>query len=70
MKVKVYTTKATAKAAVKRQGLHNMTYEINSYRSPEDIGFTVKFYVMDFDDWQDIIGRGFEAEIDPRRAAL
>ena len=61
----LYTTKGSAKAAVKVNGLHLMTYEIIN----KDGYFYAHFMCADILDVQELHSRGFSAEVNVELAA-
>ena len=63
--MKNYKTVSGARAAVKRQGLHLMEYEITPLVGG---GFVPFFYVSNKEDYDEIWERGFQAEINTERA--
>lgn len=62
---KRYSTERGVKDAIKRQGLHLMNWELK----PIHNGVTARFFVHDDEDRREIISRGFDAIVDPERAA-
>ena len=65
----IYKTKATAKAALKRNGILGMTWEYENHCSARGTGIVIKIYVHDVEDANDVRARGFLAEINPEKAA-
>jgi hypothetical protein len=69
MPLKVYKNEATAKSAIKREGLHMMNYIIQPHCSSAGTGFAVRFYVHDMLDLEEVQSRGFAAIINVEKAA-
>lgn len=63
--MEIYKTKGSAKAAIKRQGLHLMNYEI---RRKHTDGCYPHFYCAIHEDVEEIRNRGFSAEFNPELA--
>lgn len=66
MNPKTYKTEKGAHAAVKRQALHLMSYDVEPIIGG---GFAPYFYVQTRADYDELWGRGFQAEINPDKAA-
>ncbi|GAB5503445.1 hypothetical protein [Pyruvatibacter sp.] len=62
--MKTYKSEAGVRAALKRQGMQNMAYEIEEVTG----GFTARVYVLDMDDWRTVRDRGFTPEINKEKA--
>ena len=69
MKVKIFKTESNAKAAIKRNALHLMNYEIERHCSSFGTGLVVRFYTHDNEDASYIRDLGYFATVDPSRAA-
>ncbi len=60
-KLRVFKTQQTARAAVRKQGLHLMDHTIVPHCSAAGTGFAVEFVVELPEDLVEITGRGFFA---------
>lgn len=67
--MKIFKTKATAKAALKRNGILGMAWEFENHCSSLGTGIVVNIYVHDMDDFHDVMGRGFVPILDTEKAA-
>lgn len=61
--LKTFSTKATAKAAVKRLGMQNMNYQILPVDHSIKPKMFVQFEVDNNEDYHEVIDRGFKAVI-------
>ena len=67
--MKIFKTKAIAKAAIKRQAIDGMAWEYENHCSDQGTGIVIKIFVHDVEDANDVRARGFVAEINPEKAA-
>ena len=65
-----YKSKSSAKAAVKKEGLQLMNYEIKPISTTKPNGpFGPYFYCCDHEDLREIKSRGFYGEVNIEKAA-
>lgn len=65
-----YKTESGAKAAIKRQGLHLMNYEIRRIGNDRLPVFSPLFFCALPEDVAELLDRGFYAELNPAKAAV
>lgn len=61
MKIKTYKTEKSAKAKIKKEGLHLLNYDLVKQ---DDCRYSIHFYVQLLEDKHDLESRGFTAKVD------